>query len=118
MKVYISQPMRGLSDEQIRKDREEVVEWVKAHWDDVEILETYHPEWAEAASKHNDRRIYFLGQSITMMSDADMVVMLNDYNFYDGCICEEKVAGQYRIRLEYYHTMRYRELLKSAGLRD
>ena len=42
MKIFISQPMKGLSEEEIRHNREKAIKKIKSlYGDDVEIIDSY-----------------------------------------------------------------------------
>lgn len=96
MKVMISQPMRGKTEEQIRKDREEVIEkFNKLH---IEIVDTI---FTEEAPKDYNAGVYFLGKSIIKMSKVDALFMCNGWEKARGCRIEHQVALDYGIKILY-----------------
>ena len=91
MKVFISQKMGGKLSEEIEEARSRATKEIKAMYgEDTEIIDTFF--------KDSDRTpLELLGESIKLMSDADLVVFIYDwqeeyesYCLKNGlCICEE-----------------------------
>ena len=91
MKVFISQPMRDKTDEQIRTEREEVVKKIKALYKnhDVEILDTVFDDSNEInLESQSSRSMYYLGKSIEFMRYADLVYFMKNWKDYRGCRVE------------------------------
>lgn len=97
-KLFISCPMRGLSDEMIKANREKMHKIAEIVFDKkLEVIQSYisqdPPEGAMAP-------IWYLGQSIQMMSKADYYIGVNA--FYDcdfiGRLIENDVAQNYGLR--------------------
>lgn len=93
MKVFLSQPMRGKTHEEILSSIREVQEFLTKYFDstNVEIIESYSP------SNKNKEPLVALGDSIKDLSKADLAVFLNDWNQYRGCIIEHHTAKIYEI---------------------
>lgn len=93
MKVFLSQPMRGKTHEEILSSIREVQEFLTKYLDstNVEIIESYSPR------NKNKEPLVALGDSIKDLSKADLVVFLNDWNQYRGCIIEHHTAKIYEI---------------------
>lgn len=93
MKIFISQPMRGKTDAEILAERERVIEAAKAKWgDDVEALESFF-QGAPAEAKP----LWFLGESLKVMADADAVILCPNWCLTRGCIVEAAAANRYNI---------------------
>lgn len=93
MKVFLSQPMRGKTHEEILSSIREVQEFLTKYLDstNVEIIESYSP-------RNKDKEpLVALGDSIKDLSKADLAVFLNDWNQYRGCIIEHHTAKIYEI---------------------
>lgn len=101
-KVFISQPMRGLSNDEIVANRQKAIEVIKNNLGEVEIINSVlnRDELAKngdfALSKNS--RVYFLGESLKLLSQANCVVFMDGYKEMDGCLSEEFVARQYGIQ--------------------
>lgn len=93
MKVFLSQPMRGKTHEEILSSIREVQEFLTKYLDstNVEIIESYSP------GNKNKEPLVALGDSIKDLSKADLAVFLNDWNQYRGCIIEHHTAKIYEI---------------------
>jgi hypothetical protein len=93
MKIFISQPMRGKTDAEILAERERVIEAAKAKWgDDVEALESFF-RGAPAEAKP----LWFLGESLKVMADADAIVLCKGWSEARGCKVEFYAADVYGI---------------------
>ena len=102
MKVFISQPMRGKTDEQIRAEREEAVKKIKALYKnyDVEILDTLFNDSNDIKLESQiSRSMYYLGKLIQYMRDADLVYFMKNWKDYRGCRVEHYVAEQYGLKM-------------------
>lgn len=93
IKVFISQPMRDKTDEQIEAERNRAIETIKQKYHgDVEILDTFFKE-----APHNAKPLWFLGKSIQMLADADIAYFVEGWNKYRGCKIENTCARKYGI---------------------
>ena len=91
MKAFISQPMNGMSDDEIVIVRDAVWRIIKEkHGDDCEIIESYQPD--EKLSP-----IESLARSIMFMADADVAYFAPGWDEARGCVIEHAVAELYGI---------------------
>lgn len=95
MKVMISQPMRGKTNEQIKQEREELVKQLEEQGH--EVLDTVF----DLAPRDCDSAIYYLSKSIEFISQADAVVFMPGWNNARGCIIEHQVASAYSKFIKY-----------------
>ena len=96
MKAFISQPMGGLTKEEIDAAREKAVIALKEKYgEDIEIIDSWieeeHPEGT------SNPRLWYLGESIKLMSQADVIYFCRGWLYADGCMIENEVAKRYRI---------------------
>ena len=95
-KLFISCPMAGRSEENIRKSMEKMHRIAEIVFNqELEVLPTYTehkpPENAKAS-------IWYLGHSIQVMADADYFIGINEYSdFFKGCESEKSIAMSYGI---------------------
>ena len=89
MKIMISQPMRGKTNEQIRKERAELVKQLEA--EGHEVVDTVF----ENAPENEDVAIYMLSQSIRYIGKVDGVVFMPGWENARGCRIEYQVAIEY-----------------------
>ena len=96
MKVMISQPMRGKTDEQIRKERNFLIK--KFNDMHIEVIDTI---FTEDLPEDWNAAVYFLGKSISAMKDVDAVYMDDGWREARGCRIEHQVAREYGIKILY-----------------
>lgn len=89
MKLMISQPMRGKTNEQIREERAELVKQLET--EGHEVVDTVF----ENAPENEDIAIYMLSQSIRYIGKVDGVVFMPDWENARGCRIEYEVATAY-----------------------
>ncbi len=97
MKVFISQPMKDKSDEQIKAERARAIEEIKKRFleKDVEIIDSYFEDYPDSKIKH--KAVNYLGMSIQKLSEADAAYFVRGWSKYRGCQIEHLVAKQYDI---------------------
>ena len=90
-KLFISQPMIGLTDEEILKTREEIrVRSEKIIGEPVELIDYFIEDYPGEI-------IWYLGKSIQFLSQADIAYFGGDWRNTRGCKVEHEVAMQYGI---------------------
>ena len=93
MNVFLSQPMNGLTDEEIIATRDKYLKYLQEKYGDVELIDSFnHPDAPEDAGP-----LWYLGRSIQLMADADMVCFVPGWRSARGCVVEELVASKYGI---------------------
>lgn len=96
MKVMISQPMKGKTEEQIREERKRIVDkFEKMH---IEVVNTL---FTEEAPENCNIAVYYLGKSISAMKDIDAIYMCDNWREARGCNIEYQVAREYGIKILY-----------------
>ena len=95
MKVFISQPMKGLTDEEIKFIRQDIIDNLKKRFPDEEInvIDTFFEE--DPPKEAKVQGLWYLGKSLQKMAEADVVLYYNDYNMYHGCEIEQLAASFY-----------------------
>lgn len=92
-KIFISQPMRDKTDEQIKAIREAVEKYVFNKYDDnVTIIDSFFEN-----APHDARPLWFLGKSFELLSTADLAVFVDNWNEYRGCVMENEACKRYGI---------------------
>lgn len=90
MKIFISQPMKGLSEKEIKSNREKAIKKIKSlYGDDVEIIDSYIDD--------EGTPLWCLGKSIELLSTADIAYFLKGWNIARGCRIEYMCANDYGI---------------------
>lgn len=96
MKIMISQPMRGKTNEQIRKEREQLVKKLKS--EGHEVIDTIINE---EPPKDINEAIYYLSKSIEFIGKVDAVYFMKGWEKARGCKIEHEVAVEYDKQLFY-----------------
>ena len=74
MKVMISQPMNGRTEEQIKEERKRIVDnFEKMH------IEVINRLFTEEAPEDCNIAVYYLGKSISAMKDIDAIYMCDNW---------------------------------------
>lgn len=98
-KLFISCPMRGLSDEMIKANREKMHKIAEIVFDKkLEVIPSYIVP--EEVPEGAITSMWCLGRSIQLMSEANYYIGVNNlYNRdYHGCEIENNVAQNYGLR--------------------
>lgn len=103
MKIFISQPFHGLTEEQVMAKRQRIVELLDERgYPNIEIIDNYH----KADVPDGAGRVWYLGDSIRQMDEADLVVFTTNYREAKGCMVEFKVALLYSMRFVFEWELR------------
>ena len=93
-KLFISQPMRGKSDEEILMEREKAIKAAeKLVGEPVEVIDSFFQN-APADAKP----LWFLGKSLELLSNADVAYFAPGWKDARGCIIEHDCAISYGIK--------------------
>ena len=94
-KLFISCPMRGRTDENIRQSIEKMHRFAEATFGEpLEIISSYFPEDAPDSA---NKPIWYLGRSLQLLSEADFFIGITDAWEISGCYVESQVAARYDI---------------------
>ena len=94
-KLFISQPMHGKTDEKIEAERVKAIEEAKAVLkEDVEVIDSFFK-----GAPVDAKPLWFLGKSIELLSQADIVYFAKDWNKYRGCKIEHMCAIEYDLNI-------------------
>lgn len=99
VRLFISQPMRGKSDEQIESEREDLIAIAKAVYagrGEVEVIDSFFkggldvPAGAKAP-------LYYLSKSLELLATADVAIFAKDWREARGCRIEHECADGYGV---------------------
>ena len=98
-KLFISCPMKGRTEENIKKSMEKMHEIAEIVFDqELEVI----PSYIEDNPPENcQQAVWYLGESIKKLSEADFFIGVDYSEFFKGCEIERNVARQYGIRSTY-----------------
>lgn len=92
-KLFISQPMRGKTKEEIMKEREEAISLARMiTGDEFEVIDSYFEDAPEGAEP-----LWYLGKSLQLLSSADFAVFAEGWDKARGCKIEHECAEEYGI---------------------
>lgn len=92
-KLFISQPMKGKSDEEILKERERAIESAQRNiGEPVEVIDSFFQNAPADA-----RPLWFLGKSLELLSTADVAYFAKGWESARGCRIENLCAIEYGI---------------------
>ena len=96
MKIFISQPIAGKTDDEIKGNRKTAEGYLKRkYWDHtVEFLDSFFEDY-------NGNAVQFLGKSLMVLAEADLVVFLPGWKDNRGCRIEHMVALEYDYQIAY-----------------
>lgn len=94
-KLFISCPMRGRSEDAIRRDMERMHKMAEIIFDqELEVIPTYIEHDPPETS---NKAIWCLGESIKKMAEADYFIGVRFLENFRGCDIESRVACAYNI---------------------
>lgn len=109
-KLFISCPMKGRTEENIRKSMEKMHKIAEIIFDqELKVIPSYIED---NPPETRDQRIWYLGKSIQMMADADYYIGVQWPDDFPGCMVENRVAEAYGVPSTYVHI---RELMPDVA---
>lgn len=93
-KLFISQPMRDKTDEEIKEERAEIVKRIAENFGEVEVIDSFIEE---NAPKNTNSGLWYLGKSLELLATADYAYFAEGWKDYRGCKIEHECAVQYGI---------------------
>ena len=97
IKLFISQPMRGKTNEEILKVREQAIAAAQAVLErkqEIEVIDSFFKDAPAEA-----RPLWFLGKSLELLSTADVAYFANGWQEARGCRIEHICAVEYGIEV-------------------
>lgn len=93
-KLFISQPMNGKTDEEIKTERAEILNRVTERFGEAEVIDSFIEE---NAPDNANSGLWYLGKSLELLSTADCAYFAEGWQNYRGCKIEHECAVQYGI---------------------
>ena len=94
-KLFISQPMRGKTDEEILAERKKAIESAERNLGEpVEVIDSFFQNAPADA-----RPLWFLGKSLELLSTADIAYFAKGWEDARGCRIENQSAIEYGIEV-------------------
>lgn len=105
MKVFISQPMSGKSQEEIDNQRENAINKIKNKYLNENIEFIYSIIEEEPNNNIFTIPVWYLSKSIEKMAEATLVYFDKGWEMANGCLIEYQICKKYGIP-----TVSWREL--------
>ena len=109
MKVFISQPMRGKTFEEITEEREAIIETMKKMVAMSEDANGPSIEIVDSLLKEQSTPVNDLGKSLQFLSQADLAIFAEGWEDANGCSIEHSVCEKYDISIAHCYK---------SGVRD
>lgn len=94
-RLFISQPMKGKTNEEILVVREKAIESAKRNLgEDVEVIDYFFKD-----APHDAKPLWFLGKSLELLSTADVAYFAKGWEDARGCKIENTCAVEYGIEI-------------------
>lgn len=94
-KLFISQPMRGKTDEEILAERKKAIESAERNLGEpVEVIDSFFQNAPADA-----RPLWFLGKSLELLSTADIAYFAKGWEDARDCRIENQCAIEYGIEV-------------------
>jgi hypothetical protein len=91
-KLFVSQPMRGRSNEEIQAERDNLIaEAKKVVGDEIEVLDSFFKDF-------DGNALAFLGKAIGVLSAADIAAFGHGWQSARGCRVEHTCCVEYGIQ--------------------
>ena len=97
-KLFISQPMRDKTDEEIKTERENIIKDVTNVLGEVEVIDSFFE-----SAPHDAKPLWLLGKSLELLSTADIAYFAKDWDKYRGCKIEHTCATEYGIDVMHFN---------------
>lgn len=99
-KVFISQPMKDKTNQEIEQERKEIIEKAEKFLGEIEVIDSFFKD-----APHDAKPLWFLGKSLELLSTADVIVLGKDWENARGCKIEHECAIQYGIKTLYIENL-------------
>ena len=97
-RLFVSQPMRGKTQEEIIERRNKAVEELQLRLnEEFEVVDSYFTE--DEPKDVKSSYVYWLGKSLELLSECDLALFIDDWYDYRGCQIEHQVCENYGIEI-------------------
>lgn len=92
-KLFISQPMKGRSDEEIINERRACIKYAKETLgEDVEVIDSFF-----SGAPADAKPLWYLGESLKLLAQADVAYFAAGWVDARGCKIEHTCAVEYGV---------------------
>lgn len=96
-KLFVSVPMKGRTEEEIKKSIQKMKKIAEIfEGEELELIDSYIED---NPPKDNNQAIWFLGESLKKLAQADVFIGINEAWDWCGCYIEIETAKRYGIKI-------------------
>ena len=102
IKFFVSQPMRNKTNEEIKEEREKIIASLKTAMicSNIVVIDSFFEN-----ATHDAEPLWFLGEAIKLMSEADLIVFTEGWEEARGCKIEHQCAKEYGKNIVYMENL-------------
>lgn len=95
-KLFVSVPMKGRTEEEIKASIQKMKKIAEIYeGEELELIDSYIED---NPPKDNNEAVWYLGESLKKLAQADVFVGIDDGWNWSGCYIESEVAVRYEIK--------------------
>lgn len=95
-KVFISQPMKDKTEQEILEERAKMFQLAKESFPDAEMIDSYFDDYKPSTGNVG---LKYLAKSLELLADADVAYFAPGWDEARGCIIENECAIKYGIEV-------------------
>lgn len=102
IKIFISQSMKDKTNQEIEQERKEIIEKIRKHFKKIkiEVIDSFIKD-----APHDAKPLWFLGKSLELLSNANVIVLGKGWECSRGCRIEHECAVQYGMPIIYIENL-------------
>lgn len=95
-KLFVSVPMKGRTEEEIKASIQKMKKIAEIYeGEELELIDSYIED---NPPQNNNEAVWYLGESLKKLAQADVFVGIDDVWDWSGCYIESEVAVRYEIK--------------------
>lgn len=103
-KLFVSVPMRGRTEEEIKASIQKMKKIAEIYeGEELELIDSYIED---NPPKDNKEAVWYLGESLKKLAQADVFIGIDDAYDWNGCYIERDTAQRYGVKT-YIASARY-----------
>lgn len=95
-KVFISQPMKDKTEQEILEERANIFQLAKESFPDAELIDSYFDDYKPSTGNAG---LKYLAKSLELLADADVAYFAPGWDEARGCRIENECAIEYEIEV-------------------
>ena len=95
-KLFVSVPMKGRTEEEIKASIQKMKKIAEIYeGEELELIDSYIEH---NPPENNNQAIWYLGESLKKLSEADVFIGIRESYDWNGCCIEMETANKYGIK--------------------